>query len=115
MIRLSAILAIVYGLALAVGLTAFNWGNWQAWPLWSAGYIASGVLAWGGLRSFSNGSSRLLSAAWGFVTGIVYMGLVSELALAGNSTAESRMTIAIAVMFVIAGVGLCMSLMRRPV
>ncbi len=115
MIRLSAILAIAFGIVLAIGLTVFNWGDWQAWPLWSVGYLSAGVLVWGGLRTISHGSSRLLSAAWGFAAGIIYMGLTSELSLPGGTVAESRMIIAIAAMFAIAGAGLCMSLMRRPV
>lgn len=124
MIRTSALIALVFGLFLAIGELVRNWGNWQPWPFWVVDFIAAGALIWGAMRTLSQGSSRMLSAAWGFTVGIFWMSFFShaealnsrpEQTYAGGMVGENVLTLAIGVMLVIAVAGLIMSLTRRTI
>ena len=116
MIRRSAFIALAFGVFLIIAEIARNWGNWQPWPFWLVDFIAAGALIWGGLLTLNQGSSRLLSAAWGVTVGIFWMSYFShvETLVAGTQTAgEGPLTLMIGVMLLVAIVGLFMSLTRR--
>lgn len=116
MIRRSAFLALFFGVFLAISEIVRNWGGWQPWPFWVVDFIVAGALIWGGVRTLNQGSSRLLSAAWGVTVGIFWMSYFShvETLVEGTQMAgEGRLTLIIGVMLLVAIVGLFMSLTRR--
>jgi hypothetical protein len=124
MTRNSGMLALGFGAVLAIAEIIRNWGDWQAWPFWIVDFIAAGALIWGGLRTLSQGSSRLLSAAWGFTVGIFWMSFFSHTQALSEGTAqtyasgavsEGVLTLIIGAMLVAAIAGLVMSLSRRSV
>ena len=119
MIRRSAFIALAFGVFLIIAETARNWGNWQPWPFWVVDFIAAGALIWGGLRTLNQGSSRLLSAAWGVTVGIFWMSYFShvETLVEGVNVAkgEGPLTLMIGLMLVVAIAGLFMSLTRRTI
>lgn len=124
MIRNSAFLALAFGLFLAIAEVVRNWGNWQPWPFWIVDFIAAGALIWGALRSLRQGSSRLLSAAWGFTVGIFWMSFFSHTealntgdgqTYASGSVSEGMLTLIIGAMLLAAIAGLFMSLTRRTI
>jgi len=45
----AALLAIAFGLFLAVAEAVRNWGDWQWWPFWLVDYIAATLLVAGGV------------------------------------------------------------------
>lgn len=124
MTRNSGMLALGFGAFLAIAEIIRNWGDWQAWPFWIVDFIAAGALIWGGLRTLSQGSSRLLSAAWGFTVGIFWMSFFSHTQAlsegttqiyASGAVSEGVLTLIIGAMLVAAIAGLVMSLSRRSV
>lgn len=124
MIRKSALMALAFGFFLAISEIVRNWGNWQPWPFWIVDFIAAGALIWGGVRTLSQGSSRLLSAAWGFTVGIFWMSFFSHAqdlnsetpeTYAGGMINEGVLTLIIGAMLAIAIAGLIMSLTRRTI
>ena len=124
MTRNSGMLALGFGAVLAIAEIIRNWGDWQAWPFWIVDFIAAGALIWGGLRTLSQGSSRLLSAAWGFTVGIFWMSFFSHTQAlsegttqiyASGAVSEGVLTLIIGAMLVAAIAGLVMSLSRRSV
>lgn len=124
MIRRSAFMALGFGVFLAIAEIVRNWGNWQPWPFWIVDFIAAGALIWGGMRTLSQGSSRLLSAAWGFTVGIFWMSFFSHAqelnaevqeTYAGGMINEGFLTLIIGAMLVFAVAGLIMSLTRRTI
>lgn len=124
MIRNSALMALAFGLLLAIAEIVRNWGNWQPWPFWIVDFIAAGALIWGGVRTLSQGSSRLLSAAWGFTVGIFWMSFFShtealnsgaERSYASGMLGEGALTLIIGAMLLASIAGLVMSLTRRTI
>lgn len=124
MTRNSGMLALGFGAVLAIAEIIRNWGDWQAWPFWIVDFIAADALIWGGLRTLSQGSSRLLSAAWGFTVGIFWMSFFSHTqalregttqTYASGAVSEGVLTLIIGAMLVAAIAGLVMSLSRRSV
>ena len=124
MIRNSAFLALAFGLFLAIGEIVRNWGHWQPWPFWIVDFIAAGALIWGALRSLRQGSSRLLSAAWGLTVGIFWMSFFSHTealnagdgqTYASGGVSEGMLTLIIGAMLLVAIAGLFMSLTRRTI
>ena len=116
MIRMSAFLAVVFGLFLIVVEIVRNWGDWPAWPFWLVDVIAAGVLIWGALRTLRRGSSRLLSAAWGFTAGVFWMSFFSHTeAFAGGGPGVDGPAQSLGVMLLVAIDGLLMSLARRTI
>jgi hypothetical protein len=122
MIRKSAWLALAFGVFLGIAEALRNWGDWQPWPFWTVDFIAAGALVWGALRALGRGSSRLLSAAWGFTVGVFWMSFFShaeslntqaEATYAGGRIGEGGLTLIIGAMLVAAIAGLLMSLSRR--
>lgn len=120
MIRISALLALAFGVVLGVGEILRNWGDWQPWPFWLVDYIAAGALIWGARRALSRGSSRLLSASWGFTVGIFWMSFFSHAEALNTATGAGgggifgagALTLIIGAMFLTAIGGLVMSLSR---
>lgn len=124
MIRNSALMAFAFGILLAIGEILRNWNDWQPWPFWIVDFIAAGALIWGAVRTLSLGSSRLLSAAWGFTVGILWMSFFTHAASlngqtsethAGGLPGEASLTLIIGVMLLSAIAGLIMSLTRRTI
>ena len=73
--RISALLAVITGFALACAETWLNWGDWQPWPFFVVDYLAAAMLAVGGVRTLQKqkGGLRLLAGGWGFAAGMVWM------------------------------------------
>lgn len=124
MIRNSALMALAFGLFLTIAEIVRNWGNWQPWPFWIVDFVAAGALIWGGIRTLSQGSSRLLSAAWGFTVGIFWMSFFShtqaldagaERTYASGMLGEGMLTLIIGAMLLVSMAGLVMSLTRRTI
>jgi hypothetical protein len=74
-LKLSAILAICYGLIIAILEAVRNWGDWQWWPYWVIDYIMAVMLIYGGFLVLRNvrKSHLILSCAWGVSFGASYM------------------------------------------
>jgi len=73
--KISALLAIAFGLVIAVFEAIRNWGDWQWWPWWVIDYIMAVLLITGGvlvLKKVRN-SGKLLTGAWGLSFGVAYM------------------------------------------
>lgn len=119
MIRRSAFIALAFGVFLVIFEIASNWGNWRPWPFWLVSFIASGALILGGLRTLNQGSSRLLSAAWGVTVGIFWMSYFThvETLVEGVDVArgEGPFTLVTGLLLVVAIAGLFMSLTRRTI
>lgn len=118
MIRRSAFLALFFGVFLGIAEIVRNWGGWQPWPFWVVDFIAAGALIWGGVRTLNQGSSRLLSAAWGVTVGIFWMSYFTHVQVLVEGTqapGEGRLTLIIGVMLLVAIIGLFMSLTRRTI
>ena len=76
----NARVAIVFGLGLAIGESARNWGNWQWWPFWLVDFIAAALLLAGGLLTLRThpGARATISGAWGFTCAMFYMSFWSH-------------------------------------
>ena len=122
MIRVSAYLAIAFGVFLFVGEMVRNWGDWQWWPFWVVDYIGAALLIFGGQRALKTGTIRWLSGGWGFTVAMFWMSfftLVRNFRAGGPETngpiAESPLTLIIGIMLAIALAGFLMALLgRRP-
>lgn len=79
-IKLSAFMAIGYGLILAILEAVRNWGNWQWWPYWLIDYIMAAMLIYGGLLALKKARSgfKVLACAWGVSFGASYMSFWSH-------------------------------------
>lgn len=119
MIRKSAFMALFFGVFLVIFELATNWGNWQPWPFWLVSFITAGALIWGGVRTLNQGSSRMLSAAWGVTVGTFWMSYFThvQVIVEGISVhpGEGPMTLVMGVMLLVAIAGLLMSLTRRTI
>ena len=120
MIRLSAYLALGFGLFLFIGEIIRNWGDWQWWPFWTVDYIAASLLIFGGQRALKTGTLRWLSAGWGFTAAMFWMSFFSHLqnlrTLATAHTGpidESQLTLIIGLMLALALIGLLLSLLGK--
>ena len=123
MIKLSAILAIVFGIILAVGEVLRNWGDWQWWPFWLVDYVAAALLIFGGQRALNTGTVRWLTGAWGWTAAMFWMSFfshVEQLSRNANDHTgpmdERQLTIIIGVMFAVAIIGFLLALLgdRNP-
>jgi hypothetical protein len=72
----AAVLAIVFGIVLALAETARNLGNWQWWLFWLVDFIAVGLLLGGAalLLRKKHGGITVLCGARGFTTVMFYTG-----------------------------------------
>lgn len=119
MIRKSAYIALVFGLFLTIFEIVRNWGQWLPWPFWMVSFITAGALIWGAIRTLYQGSSRMLSAAWGVTVGIFWMSYFTHVQVLVEGVSvhkgEGPMTLVMGLMMVIAITGLLMSLTRRTI
>ena len=116
MLKISAWMAVLFGLALAVLEAVRNWGDWQWWPFWVVDYVAAGLLVVGGAIALRGGSRHWLGAGWGFACAMFWMSFFGHLegVLQGGVTLrESRLTQIIGAMFAITVAGLIFSLLGR--
>lgn len=113
--RASALLALGFGVFLAVAETVRNWGAWQWWPFWLVDYLAAALLvvsALAVLRQHVYGNA-LLCGAWGFTSAMFYMSFWSHIertAPAEGNLAQGPLTVAIGALWLISllGFGLAM-------
>jgi len=115
--KASAVLALVFGVFLAVAETARNWGNWQWWPFWLVDFIAAALLIVGASSTLrrARGGTEALSGAWGFTSAMFYMSFWShvdhiEEAAEGNFD-QGPLTVVIGVLWVTTIVGFLLSLL----
>lgn len=119
--KISAWLAVAFGLFLSVAEIARNWGNWEYWPFWLIDYIAVALLLAGGIAVLrGDRAGRWLAAAWGFTTAMFYGSFFGHLRDVTNNTVsaadaarEPRLTIIIGIMFGFALVGIALALWPR--
>ncbi len=119
--KISAWLAVAFGLFLSVAEIARNWGNWEYWPFWLIDYIAVALLLIGGVAVLrGDGAARWLAAAWGFTTAMFYGSFFGHLRDVTNGTVspadvsrEPRLTIIIGIMFGFTLVGITLALWPR--
>lgn len=114
--RLSARLALGFGIFLAIAEAVRNHGNWQWWPFWLVDYIAVVLLVAGALMTLRarRGAAPVLAGAWGFTTAMFYMSFWSHIehldeAAEGNIE-QGPLTLIIGVLWVITIVGFATSL-----
>lgn len=115
MIRLSAWLAVAFGLALAVLEAVRNWGDWQWWPFWVVDYVAATLLVVGGVLVLRRGPARWLTAGWGFACAMFWMSFFGHYADvlrlgAAVGAQEQRLTLIIGFMFGVTALGLATAL-----
>ncbi len=118
MLKLSAWLAVVFGLALGVLEVLRNWGDWQWWPFWVVDYIAASLLVIGGVLALRGQAERWLAAGWGFASAMFWMSFFGHYeglleAGAAASAREQRLTLIIGVMFGLTLIGLVLGLLGR--
>lgn len=118
MIRISAYLALAFGIFLFIGEIVRNWGDWQWWPFWVVDYIAAALLIFGGQRALNTGTVRWLSGGWGFTAAMFWMSFFShienlqtQLYESNGPIEESRLTLIIGVMLGLALAGFLMALL----
>jgi hypothetical protein len=120
MTKISAWLAIAFGLSLSVLEALRNWGNWQWWPFWVVDYVAAILLVVGGVLALRRGVDRWLTAGWGFACAMFWMSFFGHLGevLAATppvwSAREERLTMIIGALFLLTVAGLVLSLVGRP-
>lgn len=120
-VKISAWLAIAFGLFLAVAEIARNWGSWEYWPFWLIDYIAVALLLAGGIAVVrGDRRARWLAAAWGFATAMFYGSFFGHLRDLANDTVpaadvprEPRLTIIIGILFGFAIAGIVLALWPR--
>jgi apolipoprotein N-acyltransferase len=116
MSKAAAILALLFGVFLALAETARNFGNWQWWPFWLVDFIASALLLVGAALVFQRkpGGATVLCGAWGFTTAMFYMSFWSHIEhyneTADGNLAQSPLTIIIGIMWVLTIIGFVLAL-----
>ncbi|MFN3910559.1 hypothetical protein [Hyphomonas sp.] len=122
MTRNSALLALAFAAILVVIDVVLFLDGGKAWAFSVAGLISAATLSWGGVRSLSQGSSRLLSGAWGVAVGLFWMTFFAhtEALNAGTQTpygggtfSDGLLTLVLGAMLVASIAGLVLSLSRR--
>ncbi len=122
MIRVSAYLALAFGVFLFVAEIVHNWGDWQWWPFWTVDYVAAALLIFGGQRALKTGTLRWLTGGWGFTAAMFWMSFFSHVdSLRRDGGAqhgtidEPTLTTIMGVMFGLALIGLLLALLgKRP-
>ena len=114
MTRVSAWLAIAFGVILAVLETSRNWGHWQWWPFWLIDYVAALLLASGGALALRARTRSWLTGGWGFACAMFWMSYFGHVegmrAAASANPREAQLTTIIGGLFVVTVVGLVFSL-----
>ncbi|MGB0920509.1 MAG: hypothetical protein ACPG06_02440 [Alphaproteobacteria bacterium] len=121
--KLSAIVALLFGLFLAGAEAYRNWGDWQWWPFWVVDYVGAALLIYGGARVLRGGTKAWLTGGWGFTTAMFYMSFFSHIERLRTETgltygpdgslSEDRLTQAIGLMLAIAALSFVMALWGR--
>jgi hypothetical protein len=116
--RISAVLAIVFGLALAVLEVVRNRGALEWWPFWLVDYVAASLLLVGGFLALRRGVERWLTGGWGFACAMFWMSFFGHYegvmkAGAAVSAREERLTLIIGLMFGLTILGLVLGLLGR--
>lgn len=124
MTRYSAFLALAFAAVLVVCEFAVFMTSGQPWPFWTVGFIVAGVLSWGALRTLSQGSSRLLSAALGVSVGVFWMSFFThteafntgtESPYSGAMPSGGPLTLLLTATLVVSIAGLLLSMSRRSI
>ena len=118
MIKLSAWIAVVFGLLLGVLEIVRNWGDWEWWPFWVVDYVAVVLLVVGGVMVLRGRTERWLTAGWGFACAMFWMsyfGHLEGVMKAGTAVdaKECRLTMIIGAMFAVTIAGLVLGLVSR--
>ncbi len=109
-LRLSASMALIYGVGLATFETFVNWGQWQWWPWWLVDYVAAALLVaggWSAVRAHPIGRA-LLACGWGFALGMMWMSLASNIE-AGTDPARVARAAGFYVALIIASMAWCLA------
>lgn len=118
--RVSAIMALLFGVIICVFETLINWGQWQWWPWWLVDYVAGIILIFGGtlaLRGKPLGH-LILVAGWGFALGMMWMSLAGNIeqgtdpARAGRVAGHYITLITLAILWCLSG--LLLALRGKP-
>ena len=113
-IRVTAWLAIGFGIFLAIAEVRRNWGDWGYWPFWVVDYIAVALLLYGGRAALRRGNATPLCGAWGFTCAMFYASFFSHLSSLDKPdhgpVEPLTLTITIGVLFAITIVGFALSL-----
>ncbi len=117
---LSAVLAVAFGLFLAVAEAYRNWGDWQWWPFWVIDYICAVLLIAGGWQVIRGRNNALLLGGWGVTFAAFWSSFFTHVREAeeraantfgpDGSVSEQSLTIVIGVMLVLSVVGFFMGL-----
>jgi hypothetical protein len=118
MVKVSAWLAIVFGLALAGLEVVRNWGDWEWWPFWVVDYVAAALLVVGGALALRRGPIHVLAGGWGFACAMFWMSFFGHYgdllkAAGGADVREQKLTLVIGIMFALTIVGLAAALVGR--
>lgn len=79
--RISAWMAIIGGVLLALADGFINWGQWQWWPWWLVDFVVAALLIAGGVATLRGApiGRTLLGGAWGFAIGMGWMSLAGNI------------------------------------
>jgi hypothetical protein len=115
-LKISARLAIGFGVFLAIAEVVRNWGDWGYWPFWLVDYIAAALLIAGGwaVTRRRAGAAPLLAGAWGFTCAMFYMSFFSHVATLAQADRgpidHTQLTIIIGALFALTILGFVLSL-----
>ena len=114
--KAASVLAVVFGIFLAIAEAVRNWDQWQWWPFWVVDYIAAVLLVTGGvmaLRRVPRGRAWL-TGAWGFSTAMFYMSFWSHVRdfdqPADGNLSQGPLTVVIGVLWLVTIVGFVLAL-----
>ena len=118
MMKLSAWLAIAFGLSVAVAQLIRNYDNWGQWPTWTIDEFSSAVLMTAGALTLRGTTGRFLAPGWAFACGLYFSSLISYWEKSTRFTGEAhdfsqRFMLIVAAMLAITILGLALSLYRR--
>ncbi len=119
--RISAVLAVLFGLFLAGAEAYRNWGDWQWWPFWVVDYLAVVLLLVGAVAFFRHKTRVWLAGGWGFTVAMFYMSFFSHVNNLregvgraygpGGSVDESSLTMSIGILLGLAALGFVLALL----
>lgn len=118
MLRLSAWLAILVGVGVAVAQLVRNYDNWENWPSWMVDEAAAAILVAAGLAALRKRTTRILPVAWAFAAGLYVSALIHHAHILSMSTgalyaAEQRIVIIVAGLLGASLAGLALVLFDR--
>ena len=118
MLKLSAWLAILVGVGVAVAQIIRNYDNWENWPSWMVDEAAAAILIAAGVAALRKRTTRLLPVGWAFAAGLYVSALINHAHVMSLSTgalyaAEQRIVIIVAGLFAASLAGLALVLFDR--